>query len=223
MSARIRLLKQWFLSGTCCRMSKKGFSSTKFWVTQLSLAFVVIALAAVVIFLRQENRNTPQPEGAPEKRSISSGLSEFYREFRMSSTDPISEKTGDFTLSVPDTGETIEQRLQSMSSDLKPVSSGWVGEHKFRTFQAGNTLRSAISLYAQQEGMQVVWDLNEDFVVKHQFQMDDTIVGSLADIAKAIDSNFEGDVKAYFCPNQRSLVITTSDSDFIQAECRPAR
>ena len=204
-------------------MSKKGFSSTTFWAKQVGLAVVLIVLAGVVLFLRSENRNTPKPEGAPEKRNIDRGLSDFYREFRMSSSDPIREPTGDFTLSLPDADQPLEQRLRSMSSDLKPVSAGWVGEHKYRTFEAGNTLRTAISEYAQQEGMQVVWDLNEDFVVKHQFQMDNTIIGSVADIARAIDANFDGKVTGYFCPNQRSLVITTNDSEFIREQCRVAR
>jgi len=204
-------------------MSKKGFSSTAFWAKQVGLALVLVVLAAVVLFLRQENKNTPKPEGAPEKRSIDTGLSDFYREFRMSSSDPIKEPTGDFTIAVPDADEPLEQRLMGMSSDLKPVSRGWVGEHKFRTFEAGNTLRSAISEYAQQEGMQVIWDLNEDFIVKHQFQMENNMIGSVADIARAIDANFQGKVTGYFCPNQRSLVITTNESDFIREQCREAK
>jgi hypothetical protein len=204
-------------------MSSKGFSSTKFWLSQVGLALLLVVLGGVVIFLRQETQNEPKPEGAPEKKTVASGLSNFYREFRMSSTELIKEPLGDFTLSVGQDDMPLDQRLQKMSSALKPVNSGWVGEHKYRTFEAGSTLRTAISQYAQEEGMQVVWDLEEDFVVKHQFQMNDTIIGSVADIAKAIDANFNGDVKGYFCPNQRSLVLTTAESKLIAKECRLAR
>ena len=204
-------------------MSSKGFSSTKFWLSQIGLAVVLIALGAVVIYLRQETQNEPVPEGAPEKKTVESGLSNFYREFRMTSSELIKEPQGDFTLSVGQSDEPLDMRLKKMSSELKPVSSGWVGEHKFRTFEAGTTLRTAISQYAEEEGMQVVWDLEEDFVVKHQFQMDDTIIGSVADIAKAIDANFNGEVKGYFCPKQRSLVFTANESDYINRECRLAR
>lgn len=204
-------------------MAKKGFSNTVFWAKQVGLALVLVVLAGMVIFFRQENENKPVPKDAPPKRTIDSGLSDFYREFRMSSSDPIKEPVGDFTIELPASDKPIEQRLKSMSSQLKPVSSGWVGEHKFRTFAAGRSLRSAISEYAQQEGMQVIWDLEEDFVVKYQFQMDDTMIGSLADIARAIDSNFLGTVKGYFCPDQRSLVITTAQSDLIKEQCRLAR
>ena len=106
-----------------------------------------------------------------------------------------------------------------MSSELKPAEGRWVGEYKFRTFKAGNTLREAISSYAEQEGMQVIWDLNQDFVIKHQFQMDNTIAGSLAKIASAIDSNFEGKVATFVCPKQRSLVVTETVTEYLTENC----
>lgn len=204
-------------------MSKKGFSSTVFWARHIGLAAIIVMVAFAVFFIRQEQRNVEQPEGAPVKRNIATGLSNFYRDFRQSSKKPITDGVGDFTIELAPSEEPLEARLQSMSSDLKPVIPGWSGEHKFRTFEAGSTLRNAISNYAQQEGMQVVWDLNEDFVVKHQFQMDDNMMGSIADIAKAIDSNFNGTVTGYFCPKQRSLVITTDESEYLRNECRVAK
>lgn len=204
-------------------MAEKSFSSTKFWLTQLGFAGILIALGVVVIVLRQSEKTEPKPVDAPAKPSVASGLSNFYREFRLSSSEMIKETVGDFTLTLSGSDVPLDDRLKSMSSDLKPVSERWVGEHKYRTFEAGNTLRSAISQYAQQEGMQVVWDLDEDFVVKHQFQTEDTILGSLADIATAIDSNFNGTVQGYFCPKQRSLVLTATESDYIKSECKLAK
>lgn len=204
-------------------MASKGFSSVKFWLTQLGLAGSLIIVAVVIVVMRKDAAEEPIPEGAPEKPSVASGLSNFYREFRLSSSELIKEPVGDFVLDVAGDETPIDKRLRGMSSDLKPVSSRWEGEHKYRTFKAGSTLRTAISAYAQQEGMQLVWDLNEDFVVKHQFQSEDTIVGSLAEIAKSIDANFNGDVSAYFCPKARSLLITTNESDYVKQECKLAK
>lgn len=200
-------------------MAKKGFSSSLFWAKHIGLALALVIIAAVVITLQRHIATEPVPEGETKEKSVSTGLSEFYREFRMSSTDPILEEIGDFVLSVGETEETLDERLQNMSSQTRPVTRRWTGEHKFRTFSAGNTLREAISAYAQQEGMQVIWDLDQDFVIKDQFQMDNTIAGSLAKIATAIDSNFEGDVKAYLCPRQRSLVVTADQTEFIKQNC----
>lgn len=200
-------------------MAKKGYSSSLFWAKHIGLALALVVIAGVVIVLQRDNVTEPVPEGEVKEKSVASGLSEFYREFRMSSTDPILEEIGDFVLSVGNTEETLDERLQNMSSQTRPVTRRWTGEHKYRTFSAGNTLREAISAFAQQEGMQVIWNLDQDFVIKDQFQMDNTIAGSLAKIATAIDSNFVGDVKAYLCPRQRSLVVTAEETDFIKQNC----
>ena len=174
-------------------------------------------------YLNIENESKPKPEGAQEEKSVSKGLSDFYREFRMSSTDPIKDEVGDFVLELSGQDQPLDSQLEKMSSDIKPISSRWVGEHKYRTFKAGNTLREAISSYAQQEGMQVIWDLDQDFVIKHQFQMDNTIVGSLKKIASAIDSSFEGEVVTYVCPKQRSLVVTDENTDYLKRNCNLVR
>ena len=71
--------------------------------------------------------------------------------------------------------------------------------------------------------MQVIWNLEQDFVIKYQFQLDNTVSGSLAKIASAIDSSFEGEVKAYLCAEQRSLVVTAEETDFLSKNCRLLR
>lgn len=198
---------------------KKKPSSSLFWAKHLGLALAVVIVAGVVIHLQLNLSSQPTPVDAPEERSVARGLSDFYREFRMSSNDPVKTEGGDMVLDLTPSDQSLDDRLQSMSSELKPVDGRWVGEYKFRTFKAGNTLREAISSYAEQEGMQVIWDLDQDFVIKHQFQMDNTIAGSLAKIASAIDSNFEGKVATFVCPKQRSLVVTENISEYLTSQC----
>lgn len=204
-------------------MQNKDFSNTKFWLKQLLYIGIVVVIAIIVISMRYDYETQPVVEGVPEKRSVEAGLENFYREFRQSSSELIEDPTSDFTLEVANDGTPIDTKLKRMSSNFNSVDKRWVGEHKFRSFKAGSTLRTALSDYAAQEGMQVVWDLDEDFVVKHQFQTDSTIVSALADVAKAIDNNFDGTVRGYFCPKQRSLVVTTTESDFIRRECNLAK
>lgn len=199
-------------------MATKGFSSTAFWAKQIMLALVLIVIASVLIYLNQQH-NEESAEMGTEERSVSKGLSDFYSEFRSSSPSSLEVPTGDFVLDVNNADMPLDSRLQAMASELRPVKDSWVGEHKHRTFKAGNTLREAISAYAEKEGMQVIWDLHQDFVIKHQFQMDDTIVGSLGQIASAVDSNFAGQVSTFVCPHQRSLVVTDKTTDFLQTHC----
>ena len=199
-------------------MNKKP-TSTLFWAKHLGLALAVIIVAGIVIHLQMNLTSAPTPVDAPEERSVAKGLSDFYREFRMTANEPERSEGADMVLDITPSEQSLDDRLQSMSSALKPVDSRWEGEYKYRTFRAGNTLREAISSYAEQEGMQVIWDLNQDFVIKHQFQMDNTVAGSLAKIASAIDSNFEGKVATFVCPKQRSLVVTEKVTEYLSTQC----
>jgi hypothetical protein len=190
-----------------------------FWLRHIILAAVVLLVGGTVILLQQRNDNTPKPEGASSARKPDQGLTDFYEEYRLSSKSPHQEDVGDFVMELNNRDIPLNQRLESMESQAKPSSGRWVGEHKYRTFKAGATLREAITQYAQSEGMQVIWELDQDFIVKNHFQMDDTIVGSLHNLARAIDSNFDGTVRSFFCPRQRSLVITNKQSDYLVKNC----
>lgn len=201
----------------------KTASNSFFWVKHLALALLIIIVAGIVLYLRQTSLSTVRPEGDSGRKSISENMSDFYADYRLSSRHPREEGLGDFVMEVKVSEQPLSERLQKMESLQKPVSGRWVGEHKHRTFKAGSTLRSAITNYAQSEGMQVIWELDQDFIVKHPFQLDDSILGSLKIIAKAIDPNFDGEVKAYMCPRQRSLVITAKNSDYLEQQCALAR
>ncbi|MFQ3189443.1 MAG: hypothetical protein ACI936_000567 [Paraglaciecola sp.] len=197
----------------------KKISTSLFWLKHIMLAIMVLVIAAIVLIMQQRSESTVRPEGDSGRRTIASNMSKFYADYRLSSRHPREEELGDFVMAVKTSDKPLSERLQKMESILKPVSGRWVGEHKHRTFKAGSTLRSAITDYAQSEGMQVIWELDQDFIVKHPFQLDDSILGSLKMIGKAIDANFDGEVKAYMCPRQRSLVITAKSTEYLEKQC----
>ena len=201
----------------------KQVSNSLFWLKHLLLGLMIIAIAVVVLIMQKSNESAMRPEGDTGKKNISSNMSNFYADYRLSSRHPREEALGDFVMGVKTSDKPLGERLQKMESLQKPVSERWVGEHKHRTFKAGSTLRSAITDYAQSEGMQVIWELDKDFIVKHPFQLDDSILGSLKMIANAVDANFDGEVKAYMCPRQRSLVITSKSSEYLEKQCAEAR
>lgn len=191
-----------------------------FWAKYVGLAMALIIIAAILLNLQSLNVSSPAPEGAQKKKSVSKGMSEFYAAYRMSSTKPFDEDIGDFVMELNTPSTPLNERLKGMESLQKPISEGWVGEHKYRSFKAGSTVREAITDFAQLEGMQVIWELDKDFIIKNQFQMDNTIAGAMARIARAIDGSFEGEVEAYICPKQRSLVITQERSSYVNEHCR---
>lgn len=195
-------------------------SNAMFWARHIGLAVVLIVVAVVVIGLQNTKSNQPKAVGDNKSKNISSNMSAFYSDYRRSQTSPIEDEASDFVMELNETSDKpLNQRLQDMESTQQPVTGRWVGEHKYRTFAAGSTLREAITNFAQKEGMQVIWELDQDFIVKDHFQMDDTIVGSLHKIARTVDSNFDGTVRAYICPKNRSLVITAKESEYLNKFC----
>ena len=205
-------------------MKHNPSESTSFaWWRHALLALALIVIAIFVIVLQQMNINAPIPEGGEGPKSVAQNMTDFYAEYRLSSRHPREENIGDFVNVVNMSDKPLGERLRKMESLQKPLPANWVGEYKHRSFMAGSTLRDSIITYAQSEGMQVIWELNRDFIIKHPFQIDNSIVGSLDEIARAIDSNFDGTVKAYVCPKQRSLVITAVNSEYLQDNCKVVR
>ena len=198
----------------------KRYSNMLFWARYLALALAIIIIAGVVLMLKKTNDTAPRHEGDSGPKSLSENMSDFYAEYRLSLHQPQEESIGNFVIELKLSDTPLGERLEQMESLQKPLGASWAGEYKHRTFAAGSTLRGAISDYAQSEGMQLIWELDKDFIVKHQFQMNNSITGSLQSIAKTIDDSFEGIVRAYVCPKQRSLVITAKDSVYLQKNCQ---
>ncbi|MGJ8680252.1 toxin co-regulated pilus biosynthesis Q family protein [Paraglaciecola sp.] len=192
------------------------------WMKHVLLAILILIIAGIVLYLNSTRMSEVRPDGAPAK-SIADSMSNFYSDYKLTSRDPLVEDMGDFVLRVKTPQEPLANRLKKMERLQKPASGRWVGEHKHRSFKSGSTLRSAITDYAVSEGMQVIWELDQDFIIKHTFQLDDSILGSLRMIATAIDANFDGEVKAYMCPKQRSLVITENSTAYLKKYCALAR
>lgn len=204
-------------------MSNSQYPSMMFWLKQLGLVLVVVALALIILFLHEKYRMGPLPEGAPQERSVQKGLSEFYREYRNTFNELTVEQMSDFVLDVQVASTPLEQRLESISRGSKPVDTNWSGTYKNRSFRPGSSLREAMTEFAKQEGMRLIWDLNQDFIVKYLFQTEGSITEAIANMSKAIDANFEQEVVAYLCPKARALVITTEQSDTLLQQCQRLR
>lgn len=191
-----------------------------FWLKYIAMGVALIIIAVLVIFLQQMNANKPLAEGESAQKSPSSGLSDFYQKHRMSNTQPDESIESEYILELIDKDAPLDTRLTQMEGLSKPVSSRWQGDYKFRSFKPGETLREKLTDYAQTEGMQVMWELNQDFVIKHNFQVEGTLVETAERMAHSVNSNFVGDVMVYFCPRARTLVVTEDDTDVLRERCR---
>jgi phage-related protein len=76
--------------------------------------------------------------------------------------------------------------------------------------------------YAEQEGMQLIWDLNQDFIIRHRFLSENSLVATLDEIAGAIDANFIPQVNVYFCNKKRTIVIAENAGTYVIDNCKKA-
>jgi hypothetical protein len=191
--------------------------ASRFWLKHVALALVVLVAAIVVLVYMPESDNSAKPK---ESKSIEENLADFYREFRLSSKDPIQEEYGDFVLALEQPEGSQTERLVAISNVDNPPEQTWQGEFKYRSFAKDTTIRVEAMKYAEQEGMQLIWDLNQDFIIRQRFLTENTLLGALDEIAGAIDSNFVPEVNVYFCEKKRTIVISERAGTYVKENCQ---
>ena len=193
--------------------------ASRFWLKHVALALVVLVAAIVVLVYMPESDNSAKQK---ESKSIEENLADFYREFRLSSKDPIQEEYGDFVLALEQPEGSQTERLVAISNVDNPPEQTWQGEFKYRSFAKDTTIRVEAMKYAEQEGMQLIWDLNQDFIIRHRFLSENSLVATLDEIAGAIDANFIPQVNVYFCNKKRTIVIAENAGTYVVDNCKKA-
>ena len=183
-----------------------------FWIKHLSLAFILIAAAAYFLL-----GDGPVYKKSEKTNAAADGLSLFYANIRAAAERSSNEDEYVIELDMPSTD--LNSALQQRSKSVKPSTTKWRGEVKSRRFVEGETLKTIMKQYADEEGIEFLWYLHKDYIVKHNFRVEDNFVATLYQLGKAIDSDFEYEVKAYFCHNQRAAVITEKPSQYVRDNC----
>ena len=201
-------------------MADKEASSS--WLKHIALALVVLVGAIVVLIYMPESDDSTQASKPKENMSIEENLADFYREFRLSSKDPIQAEYGDFVVSLEQPKKSQTERLVAISNVESPPEENWQGEFKFRSFAKDTTIRVEAMKYAEQEGMQLIWDLSQDFIIRQRFLVENNLLGTLNEVAGAIDSNFIPEVNVYFCNKKRTIVISDRAGTYVKENCQKA-
>lgn len=197
-------------------------SAAKFWVKHIILALIVIAAAIFVLRYNPENVDSASQQDTASKENIEDNLASFYQEFRLSSKDPIQEQYGDFVIALEAPESNQSDRLLAITSVEQPLSESWEGEFKFRSFAKDTTIRTEALKYAEEEGVTLIWDLNQDFIIRQRFLTENSLVGSLDEVAGAIDANFIPEVNVYFCNKKNTIVVAEKAGPYVLENCKKA-
>lgn len=183
-----------------------------FWLKHIVLTIVLLAVAGYLLFGTGPIISKKTTENAAAK-----GLSQFYSAIR-NSANQLSQAEK-YVLSIKKPTTSLNKALKERTHIVEPSPVKWRGQSKGRRFKKGDTLKNVLSTMAKKEGIEFLWYLDKDYVIKHNFRVDNTFISTLYQVGQAIDSDFEYDVKTYFCHKQRAAVITEKPTEFVRDNC----
>ncbi|MFD2167956.1 TcpQ domain-containing protein [Thalassotalea euphylliae] len=148
------------------------------------------------------------------------GLSKFYANLHGYGEEDDGPKIRDGVVYLPDVKGDMEKLLEGKAMVTRPLKPNWRGTKESRAFRTGQTLFQKLSEYAEQDGLEVMWRLNRDLLIKDPFRINKGILDTAYQIGVAISGYFPEGVKVYFCYKQRTIVFDDGNSEYLSDQCR---
>jgi hypothetical protein len=165
------------------------------------------------------NASAPKKvEEVKSKNAAAEGLSRFYANINPSfdKNEP-RMKNGIVYINKPQ-GDLTEI-LSARKKVINPLPRNWKGETQRRSFVLGNTLFQKLSEHVEAEGLELMWRLELDFLVKDPFRIEKNIVKTAYQVGKAIEGHFPEGVDIYFCHQHRTIILINEPNDYLSTEC----
>ena len=102
---------------------------------------------------------------------------------------------------------------------VRPYRDSWQGTTASRSFRKGQTLYQKLAEYAKQDGIEIIWWLNRDFIIKDPFRIEKNILKTAYQIGEAVAGHFPEGINSYFCYRQRTLVFINEAPKYLDEEC----
>ncbi|MDX3773326.1 TcpQ domain-containing protein [Chromatiaceae bacterium AAb-1] len=184
-----------------------------FWIRNISLLVILGSLGYLLMTRPDFMLLRGNPSSAAE------GFSNFYGKIRTSLADAEEQQQDGYRLLLPDTSDKLVRQLQQRSASVISLHENWRGTITDRRFRKGETIKTLLAGYAREEGIELYWTLPRDYIVKHYFQTNSSLIEAMHEIATAIAPDFESPVLAYFCPQERAAVLTDHEHEYLRRNC----
>lgn len=188
-----------------------------FWVKHLTAAVILLIVAGVVLFSPDLFKSSTETTTVLS-RNAAQNFTNFYEQIRYS-LDATKDLSKEFIIKLPDTSDQLTDTLSARTNTVPPLAAQWTGNSVLRKFSAGSKIRDEMSSFADVEGIELIWTLPRDYVVKHYFHSEGNYLSALRDIAAAIAPDFQTPVLVFLCPKERAAVITDKNNPFLDAHC----
>lgn len=179
----------------------------------VNLLLLVVTIALVYFLLVKSDIliNPEKPNPAAD------GFSRFYSNFRNNVMQGSS--ANDYVITLKDSSNDLIPQLRRRETQVNAADAGWRGEVTRRRFQSGDTLKTLLAQYVQQEDMVLFWTLPRDYMIKQFFETNGNLLEALQELAFTISPDFQQQVTAWYCPKSRALVLTDIQHTFLQQNC----
>ena len=208
-----------------------------FWIRNTILAIILIGLGVVffinkdvLLALTEENTQASSPDAVqkePKKElkyqqikektnAAAEGLSNFYAKVY---GDDSKRKVRNNIIFLPEPEGDLIKILQAREMVVRPFRKEWNGTKASRAFRKGETLYQKMSEYAEEDGLEVIWWINKDFIIKDPFRINKNILRTASQIGKGVSGHFPEGTNTYFCYRQRALVFINEPPSYLNDEC----
>ncbi|WP_286269662.1 TcpQ domain-containing protein [Thalassotalea hakodatensis] len=204
-----------------------------FWLKNIVFALLLIGLAYYLIANQEalfsqndEQEITSNDNAITEKPKVSKketnpaaeGLSRFYANLR-GSEDEDQPRVRNNIVYLPAHKGDIVDILEAKRLVTRPLRKNWKSTKLNRPFRPEHTLHQKLSEYAKEEGLEVIWWLDKDFIIKDPFRIDKDIVDTAYQVGLAINGHFQDGLSTYFCYQHRTLVLIEKHKSYLDEEC----
>lgn len=200
-----------------------------FWIRNISFVALLIALAYYLLanqdelFPEQVSENNEQstkkkPISKNKSNAAADGLSRFYANLRgdMEGDGP---RVRNNIVYLPEPKGSLVELLEARRLVTRPLRRNWRGTKENRPFRKGETLHQKLVEFASKDGLEVIWWLNRDFIIKDPFRIDKDIIDTSYRVGKAVEGHFQDGLSTYFCYQQRTIVLINKEVSYLTEEC----
>jgi hypothetical protein len=158
-------------------------------------------------------------QGRASTNAAAVGLSKFYANLH-GDMDGKGPKIRNNIVYLPEPKGSISDILQAREMVVRPYKKNWQGSIESRPFRRGQTLNQKLAEYSEKDGVELIWWLNRDYVVKDPFRIEKDILATSFQVAKAVEGHFQSGLSIFFCNRQRAIVVIESaPQPYLDEEC----
>jgi hypothetical protein len=218
----------------------------KFWLRCVISGLILIGLATALLLNREllfslsgntaddvvatkvDLHHEAEAESvAPEEKVVvakestnaaADGLSRYYANLR-GDMDGKGPKIRNNIVYLPEPKGDLEKILEARRLITQPLRKDWLGKTDSHPFRLGETLFQKLFEYAQDNGLEILWWLNRDFVVKSAFRVNKNIITTSYQVGKSVEGHFENGLSIYFCYQQRTIVLIEYSIPYLENKC----